>query len=188
MISFNFDYYKPETIEEAIEMYFSLSHQGKQVIYYSGGTEITNLAAINQLHFDAAIDIKGIPECNVLEFRGDHLVIGAAVTLASICSSPLFPFLSAVCQRSANQAARTKITIGGNICGSRPYREAALPLLLCHSTAVIATKDGVEVIPLSQAYQNEMNLMPGELLVQILVERKNIQPEFKKKAAEKRLG
>lgn len=186
MVSFNFDFYKPKTIEEAVQTYYNLSDKGKRVVYYAGGTEINNRAEINQLFFDAAIDIKEIPECNVMEFRNNNLVIGAAVTLDKICNSPLFPFLSEVCQRSATQSARKKITIGGNICGNRPYREATLPLLLCHGSAVIAYKGGIKTVPFIEAYNSEMNLEPGELLVQVLVDKKNIQPKYE--AAEKRLG
>ena len=182
MVSFNFDFYKPKTIEEAVQTYYNLSDKGKRVVYYAGGTEINNRAEINQLFFDAAIDIKEIPECNVMEFRNNNLVIGAAVTLDKICNSPLFPFLSEVCQRSATQSAR-KNTMA--VLFVTPYRKA-LPLLLCHGSAVIAYKGGIKTVPFIEAYNSEMNLEPGELLVQVLVDKKNIQPKYE--AAEKRLG
>ncbi|ETI66445.1 hypothetical protein [Neobacillus vireti] len=39
MIPFDFEYYKPNTITDAIQTFQEIESQGKEVIYYSGGTE-----------------------------------------------------------------------------------------------------------------------------------------------------
>lgn len=175
MIPFDFAFYTPGTVEEATSTFKYLTEQGKTVIYYAGGTEIINRAKLNLLQFDAAIDIKGIPECNILEYRSDKLIIGAAVTLAQLSKTCLFPFLSAVCQRSADQNSREKITLGGNICGKTPYRETVFPLLLANCEIMIANDQGNRYVPLSDAYHSELELRPGEFLVQAIVERSNIE-------------
>lgn len=172
MISFDFDYYKPDSVNEAVKMYKDLSDKGKSVIYYAGGTEIISRARLNKMLFNAVIDIKGIPECNTLEFRDDKLIIGSAVTLTRISDSRLFPFLSAICRRSANHTVRDKITIGGNICGKTPYKEALLPLLFSDSEVIIAGIKGNKTRPIKQVFTNDLHLNKGELLVQILVDKK----------------
>ncbi|MDV2583678.1 FAD binding domain-containing protein, partial [Alkalibacillus haloalkaliphilus] len=63
MISFDFEYYKPTSINEATQLFQSLVEQGKEPIYFSGGTEVITLGRINQIQTDAVIDFKGIPEC-----------------------------------------------------------------------------------------------------------------------------
>ncbi len=171
MISFDFDYYKPDSIKEAVNVYENLAGQGKTVIYYAGGTEIISRARLNQIRFDAVIDIKGIPECNQFGFHNDKLVIGAAVTLTKISDSGFFPFLGASCRRSADHTARDKITLGGNICGKTPYKEAILPLLLSDSEVVIGGVHGVKSLPITQAFDRELQLNNGEFLVQITLER-----------------
>ena len=40
MITFDFDYYKPDSVEQAVKIFKDLSERGKTVIYYAGGTEI----------------------------------------------------------------------------------------------------------------------------------------------------
>lgn len=183
MIPFPFDYYAPETAEEAVSTYFRLIKEKKKVIYYGGGTEITNRAKLHKLWFNAVIDVKAIPQCNILAFQEDHLMIGAAVTLSKICESDLFPFLCAISQRSATEDAREKITIGGNLCGHTPYRETALPLLLSNCQAIIAGKNGLRSEFLSQVFHNGMQLMPGEFLVQLSIHKDNIAlPTVKIKA------
>ena len=63
MISFDFSYYKPVSIEEAILLYQTLTSQGKKAMYYAGGTEIITGARMNQIVFDAVIDQIGRASC-----------------------------------------------------------------------------------------------------------------------------
>jgi CO/xanthine dehydrogenase FAD-binding subunit len=129
VISYDFDYYKPVSIDEALQLYRSLQGEGKQPVYYSGGTEIITLGRVNRIVTGAVIDLKGIPECLALQMENDQLVIGAAVTLTTVQESNLFPLLSKVISEIAEHTARNKITLGGYICGNIYYREAVLPLL-----------------------------------------------------------
>ena len=171
MISFDFDYYRPDSIKEAVDIYDNLAGQGKTAIYYAGGTEIISYARVNRIHFDAVIDIKNIPECNLFGFQNDKLVIGAAVTLTGISDSGYFPLLGECCRRSADHTARDKITLGGNICGRTPYKEAILPLLLSDSEVVIAGMDGLRSLPITQVFNGELQLGGGEFFVQIIIDR-----------------
>jgi CO/xanthine dehydrogenase FAD-binding subunit len=76
MIPFEFEYYKPDTVEEAVQKFKELDSQGKEPLYYSGGSEIISMARVSSIHPGAVIDLKGIPDCKVLEFQGEFLVIG----------------------------------------------------------------------------------------------------------------
>lgn len=171
MIPFDFEYYKPDTITEAIQTFQDIESQGKKVIYYSGGTEFITFSRINKLSADAVIDLKGIPECQVLESQGDLLVIGSAVSLNKITQSNLFPLLGQAVKQIADHTSRNKITIGGNLHSRLIYREAALPLLLAEAQVKIAGKDGEQIVDLKDIFQQEMKLEQGQFLVQILVER-----------------
>lgn len=171
MITFDFDYYKPASIEEAVACYKDLTSQKKEVIYYSGGTEIISQARLGKLIFNAVIDLKGINECNIFEFNKDNLVIGSAITLSKIVNSNYFPLLSEVCRRAADHTSRDKITIGGNICGEIHYKEAILPLLLSESNFVIAGENGLKTISISKAFDKILKLKKGEFLVQILIDK-----------------
>jgi CO/xanthine dehydrogenase FAD-binding subunit len=112
MIAFDFEYYKPDSLNEAVKLYGKLSRSGKNPLYYSGGTEIITMARRNDIFTKAVIDIKGIPECNVYEIRGNQLVTGAAVTLTNIAENKVIPVLSKTSNFAADHTARNKITIG----------------------------------------------------------------------------
>ena len=171
MISFDFEYYRPSTIEEAVAAYLMLDSQGKKTFYYGGGTEIITLARINQLYTEAVIDIKEIPECRMLEFVDNELVIGAGVTLSKIRESNMFPLLSQVIRRASDHTSRNKITLGGSICSSIPYREASLPFLLSDSQVVTAGPQGLRYIKLMDIYNKCIQLGKGEFIIQLKTDK-----------------
>jgi CO/xanthine dehydrogenase FAD-binding subunit len=178
MIEFDFEYYRPSTIEEAVTLYYTLDTSGKSPIYYSGGTEIITLARLGQIEMGAVIDIKGISECRVYSYREQDLVIGSSVTLTQLSEVPEFPLLGLTGSRVADHTARNKITIGGNICGEIMYREAVLPLLLAESRVVIAGRNGVRTVPILNVFRQRLLLGRGELLVQIITDHRMLQLPF----------
>lgn len=178
MITFDFDYYRPDSLAEAAGAFRQLADAGRAVKYYAGGTELISLARLNQTRFDAVIDLKGIPECNLLEFQGDKLIIGSTVTLTKIADSDLFPLLGTVSRAVSDHTGRDKITLGGNICGTIPYREAILPLLLADSEVVVAGESGLKTAALSAVFNEEIRLDSGEFLVQVRVDHSFLARPF----------
>ena len=69
MIPFDFDYYLPNTVEEAVELFQNLDTEGKNPLYYAGGTEIVSFCRRQLIKPAALIDIKGIEETLVLKKR-----------------------------------------------------------------------------------------------------------------------
>lgn len=170
MIPFDFEYYKPETMEEAVQVYAELSSKGKKPLYYGGGTEIISMSRAHNVYTEAVIDIKGISECNVQELRDNKLIIGSAVTLTQIAEANLFPLLGLTVQRIADHTIQDKITLGGNIAGTIIYREAVLPLLISNSEVVIANSNGKKQILLKDIFDKRIELKDGELIVNVIVD------------------
>ncbi|SDO22965.1 xanthine dehydrogenase molybdenum-binding subunit [Paenibacillus sp. yr247] len=171
MIPFDFEYYKPLTVQKAVELFKYLQTHGKNPLFFSGGTEIITFARRNSIQPRAIIDLKSIPESNVTELQKDNLVIGSCVSLSNLSASNLFPLLSATAQGVADQTARNKITLGGNICGEIYYREAVLPLLLADSQMVIAGPQGVKDINIHDVFLQRMRLEKSEFLLQTITNR-----------------
>lgn len=169
MIGFNFQYYKPDTVEEAVRLFKDLDSSGKKAIYYGGGSEFISMARMNNVYADAVIDIKGIKECNEYKLEGDNLIIGAGVTLTKIAKGNLFPLLSLAVKRIADHTMQGKITIGGNLCGTIIYRESVLPLLVSESEVVIAGQSGQRKELLNDIFHERLQLDKGEMVVKIMV-------------------
>jgi CO/xanthine dehydrogenase FAD-binding subunit len=167
MIAFDFEYYRPDSLSEAVKLYVELRRNGKQPLYYSGGTEIITMARRNDIYTKAVIDIKGIPECNIYEIRDNQLVTGAGVTLTHASENKVIPVLSKTANFAADHTARNKITVGGNICGKIIYKEVVLGHLIADSNVIIYGEKGRRTVPINQAFNQRLQLEDGELLVQL---------------------
>ena len=174
MIPFDFDYYKPESMKEAFDCYHDLLLNNKKPLYYGGGTEIISMARVNNIEFDAIIDLKGIPECNELEISDGKLRIGTAQTLTNIAEYNAYPLLSKTIKRIADHTTQGKITIGGNLAGTIKYREAALPLMISDCSLLVMTQGGLVQVPFLQAFKGKLQLKKGEFLVTILIEEEDL--------------
>lgn len=182
MLPFDFDYYKPETLQEAVHLYLDLDQQGKQPMFFSGGTELITLGRIDLAYTEAVIDIKGIAECNVMQVRGNHVVLGSTLSLTKVEEGNLFPLLTKTASEVADHTARGKITLGGNICARIFYREAVLPFLLANSQLVIAGPEGNKVVPILDVFDGQLKLEKGEFLAQLATEKHFVSaPFFSKK-------
>ncbi|PEP54273.1 MULTISPECIES: FAD binding domain-containing protein [Bacillus] len=188
MIPFDFEYYRPNCIEEAIRLFHQLDKEGKKPIYYGGGTEIITMGRLQQIIAKAVIDLKDIPECNICAWNDQNLILGATLTLTQVQEKKVFPLLGETAGRAADHTARNKITLGGNIAGKIIYREAVLPFLLADSTFVIAGKEGIKYIKAQQAFIEKLQLQKGEFLIQIITNQKYIESPYysvKKRQLEK---
>ena len=178
MLPFDFDYFKPATLKEAVDLYQYLDLQGKQPIFFSGGTELITLGRIDLAFTEAVIDIKDISECKVMQESGDHLLLGSALSLTKIEEANLFPLLSKTAGEVADHTARGKITLGGNICARIFYREAVLPFLLSDSQVLIIGPERKKMVPINEIFQEQLQLKKGEFLVQLATEKRFVAAPF----------
>jgi aerobic carbon-monoxide dehydrogenase medium subunit len=178
MLPFDFDYYKPTSLKEAVDLYQYLDQHGKQPMFFSGGTELITLGRIDLAYTEAVIDIKGIPECNVMQVSADHLLLGSTLTLTKIEEGNLFPLLTKTASEVADHTARGKITLGGNICAQIFYREAVLPFLLADSQVLIVGPDGKKMVPIHELFLEKLQLKKGEFLIQLATETRFISAPF----------
>ena len=178
MLPFDFDYYKPTSLKEAVDLYQYLDQHGKQPMFFSGGTELITLGRIDLAYTEAVIDIKGIPECNVMQISADHLLLGSTLTLTKIEEANLFPLLTKTASEVADHTARGKITLGGNICAQIFYREAVLPFLLADSQVLIVGPDGKKMVPIHELFLEKLQLKKGEFLIQLATETRFISAPF----------
>ncbi|MDP4110156.1 MAG: FAD binding domain-containing protein [Bacillota bacterium] len=174
MIPFDFEYYLPDTLKEASEIFVTLQKEGRSPLYYGGGTEIISMARVMNVTPGAVIDIKKIPECLEFGINDNHITIGAAVTLAKITASGIFPLLGLAAGRIADHTVQEKITLGGNLAGTIIYHESLLPLLISDSSVCLQSAEGLKEAPVPEVFSGG-GLRPGELIVKISLEKKFAQ-------------
>lgn len=178
MIPFDFEYYKPNALREAVILYSQLEAAGKGPVYYGGGSELISMARVGNLAFGAVIDIKGIPECRALYEDGENIVFGAALTLSEIIASKKFGLLAKTAGRIADHTMQNKITLGGNLASSIVYRETVLPLLLADAGMTAADVSGAKSYSIHEIFNERLRLPKGELFVLTSVSKKMAQAPF----------
>ncbi|MBO0961184.1 FAD binding domain-containing protein [Neobacillus sp. MM2021_6] len=178
MLSFDFDYYRPDTLQEAVGLLQYLEQEGKQPFIFSGGTELITLGRIDLATTEAVIDIKNIADCGVMQGSGDHLFLGSTLSLTTIEEANLFPLLTRIASGVADHTARRKITLGGNICARIFYRETVLPFLLADSQVLLIGPNGKKIVLINEIFNEELVLEPGEFLIQIATENRFIRAPF----------
>lgn len=175
MLAFDFDYYLPDSVQEATDIYFMASRAGKQPYYYGGGTEIISMSRVYNLKPDVVIDIKNIRECQGFGTDGSRLTFGSAVSLKDISESGLFPLLALASGRIADHTIQVKITLGGNLAGTVYYHETLPPLMVCDSMITVACPGGgLKEVPIGDVLDVDKGLKPGELIVNVSLDQKFI--------------
>jgi len=178
VIHFDVVYYRPESVAEAVAAFEEARERGLDPLYLAGGTEITTFSRQGKIRPGALIDLKKIPECNLLDTRGEELVLGAALPLNRVIEAGVFPLLSQTAACIADYTTRNRLSLGGNIAGRLPYREAVLPFLACDARFVFAGPNGTRTVDCEEAFAEHLRAQAGEFLLQILVENRYLTSPF----------
>lgn len=105
----------------------------------------------------------------------DGFYFGAALPLAELEDGRLFPLLSDAARGVADRTTRNRLSLGGNVAGQLPYREAVLPLLAAGALGYSALPADASAAAGSEArlvrwdlrarFDKRLALLPGELLL-----------------------
>ncbi|MGD8984910.1 MAG: xanthine dehydrogenase family protein subunit M [Desulfobacteraceae bacterium] len=129
-----FDYIKPKSIDEALDLLGENSNGDVKV--YAGGTDvIPRLKSRLMQTPKVLIDLKGIPGLDYIEYDDkEGLRIGALATISSVAHSVQVREKFGILSQAAGSIASTQVqnrgTIVGNICNAVPSADSA-PALLC---------------------------------------------------------
>lgn len=162
-------YLQPATVVEALAAYKNEADAGRQPVWYSGGTEVITFMRKGTLKAEVLIDLKGIPEYTALHRGEGGWSIGAGVSLTTLLEAGLPELFRACAGPIADHTVRNRLSLGGNLCGRLPYREAVLPLLALDAQVTLATPEGLLQLPLREQFQRHMGLKPGSFLLNVQV-------------------
>jgi aerobic carbon-monoxide dehydrogenase medium subunit len=162
----------PANIEQASA---ELVRLGERATIYAGGAELILLLRYGMVHAEYLINIKGIDGLSEIGWDGQTVQIGATVTHRRLETDSLIrerlPLLADAESQIANIRVRNQGTLGGNLCFNDPHSDPGTALLVHEAEVVLASKDGLRQIPLSDFLSGMYStaLEPGELLQKVLV-------------------
>lgn len=139
VITHDFDYYGPRTVEEALE---SLSTEGARVL--AGGTDVLNEIKTGWDTPKALVCIVGIRDLNFLSWE-DGLKIGSTTTWSELEEDDQvkqkYPALYDAVKSMGAVQIRNMATLAGNLCTASPGADGAPPLIVLNAQLEITRKN-----------------------------------------------
>lgn len=172
MMGRDFVFIQPRSADEAAAVFQEETARGRTAAYWGGGTELISLGRTGRQEVQVGIDLKKIPELTAAELSRGVWRFGAGLSLTALQDRVDSPLLRECVDEIADHTVRNRLTLGGNLCGRLPYREAALPLLLGDAAAVLHGLHGERRAPLRKLMEKgRLALEPGEFLRGFEVDR-----------------
>ncbi len=115
------DYYRPDTLAEAVEALDSTENARP----LAGGQSLISILKLRATTVDLLVDISRLEELRAIDVAADGSArIGAAVTYDEMAMSPdlnqAFPRLGRVAAHTVDAQVRNRGTFGGNLCHNDP--------------------------------------------------------------------
>ncbi len=150
----NFEYFAPETTEEAIRL---LDEHGEAAKPLAGGTDLLIFMRDQKITPDVIVDLKGINALSGIEELPDGSVqFGSLTPMQDLAVHPMmrerYPhFISSIREVGSIQV-RNLATVGGNICNASPAADTPPTLLTLNAQVRLAGPRGERVIPLREFF------------------------------------
>lgn len=142
-IAHEFEYVKPKTLAEALDV---KSKYGEKATVLAGGTDLAVKLKETPFSPEILIDIKGIDELSKFEFKNDELFIGANITFSELIESEIvknnFSLIHEASTTVASIGTRNRATIVGNICSAVPSLDSGPALLTYEAEVLLKNKSG----------------------------------------------
>jgi len=139
-----FDLQIPRNLEAALAAISSDN------VPFSGGTELLIAMRAGLLRPLSLVDVKAIPELNVISRSGKGVHLGGAVTYRAALKSQIIaeslPILQDVVRQIGNPRVRTSGTFGGNLCFAEPKSDVATILIALGATATLTSSAASRVV------------------------------------------
>jgi carbon-monoxide dehydrogenase medium subunit len=146
-------YLQPQTLKEALEIL--LKNQGRAQVV-AGGTDVIPQLRRGDLQVDVLVDITRISGIGSIRDEGKTLCIGALVTHAQVCSSPLLKEKALILTEGAGVLGSPQIrniaTVAGNLISGQPAADTSLPLLALNAGVKIFSERGEREVLLTEFF------------------------------------
>lgn len=169
MIPAKFDYHRPGTVGEAVQLL--ANNPDAKVL--AGGHSLVPVMKMRLAAPDALVDIGRIAELKGISQSGGRLRIGAITTYHEIANSDAVkaaaPLLAEAAGQIGDRQVRYRGTIGGNISHADPASDLPATVLALNATLHVTGPKGSRTISAGDFFVDLMTtaLDPGEILTAV---------------------
>lgn len=168
----SFDYYRPDSLEEAFTVLNQYGESGKVL---AGGQSLMPILNMRLSTPESLIDINHLHELDYIRYEDSWLKIGSLTRQNTILNSALAakkaPLLSEAIPFIGHMQTRNRGTIGGSIVHADPTAELAVSCLCMDGIAVISSNGEVREVPLKDFFITYLttDIAFNELLTEIKI-------------------
>ena len=165
-----FDYVRPDTVDEAIEV---LAEHGDDARVLAGGQTLLAMLNLRVVEPAVLVDITRIPELDVIREVDGKIEVGAAVTQNRLLAWPALaqklPLLAAALPFVGHFQTRNKGTVCGSVAHADPTSEIPLSLALLEGEVVLRSRQGTRVLAADDFQQGMLATAraPDELIAAV---------------------
>lgn len=167
-----FDYYRPSTINEALQLLSEYGDEGKVL---AGGQSFIPILNMRLSAPECLIDINHLHDLDYIKIEKDLLKIGALTRQSQLETSELIkeyvPLLFEAAPYIGHMQTRNRGTVGGSVVHGDPSAEIPLALLALNGKVVIRSLEDERIVNLNDFYLTYLttDIMPDELLTEIQI-------------------
>lgn len=164
------EYEAPTTLADAVSLLQKSNGSARPL---AGGTDLIDYVRTGRLSADVLVDVKRIPELNILECGPAGLRLGAAVPCYKIYAHPTIAKEYAALIDATSIIGGIQIqgraSVGGNLCSSGPAADSTPALIALGAKCLIAGPGGQREVAVEDfcTAPGQNVLKPGELLVEL---------------------
>ncbi|NPC54741.1 xanthine dehydrogenase small subunit [Caenimonas soli] len=164
-------YLAPTTLQGLLSA--RAAHPAAQIV--AGCTDVGLWVTKMHMQFGEVLDVTAVEELRRVEHYGNHIAIGAAVTLTDAFDALVeqWPQLKTFANRFAGLPVRNSGTLGGNVANGSPIGDSMPLLIALNAHVILMSTRGYRDMPLENFYTGYRKtlLAPDEVLAWIKVPR-----------------
>src|SRR3981189_44859 len=165
-----FEYRSPATLAEAVSLLRSGNGNAKVI---SGGQSLMPMLAFRLAVPELLVDLKHIPDLNVIRISDDGVHIGAKVLWCDIAGDARLagahPLLAEAIKHVAHYQIRNRGTVGGSLAHADPSAEMPGVALTCDAQMTIVGSSGTRIEKAADFFTGPLqtSLEPDEILTEV---------------------
>jgi carbon-monoxide dehydrogenase medium subunit len=165
-----FEYASPATLAEAVSLLQSGNGNAKVI---SGGQSLMPMMAFRLAVPELLVDLRHIPDLNVIRIAEDGVHLGARVRWCDIAGDARLlkahPLLAEAITHVAHYQIRNRGTVGGSVAHADPSAEMPGVALTCNALLTIVGSNGTRIEQASTFFTGSLQttLEPDEILTEI---------------------
>lgn len=187
----NFDYYRPGTLAEAVEL---MARYGEEARPLAGGQSLIPLLKLRLANPAVIVDLNGIPGLSYAREEEDRLAIGALTCHSDVEDSEIirsrYPAIEDAVRHIGDAQVRNLGTLGGSLVHGDPSGDWGPALLALGGELRCLGREGERVIPASDFFTAMYETARGadEIVTEVRITRARPHAGSAYLKLERRLG